>query len=272
MGGLPGGMTTDTAPLRLFDHHVHSDRSDGTISLEARAASVRIRPHGVSDHFPFGDRLRTDDDVLRYQDDASRLGLRVGIEYDLGVAPVLRATTRESLHYVIGAIHQLELSPGEWIRYDEAGAFQKGRIRSFSEVQRFLDADLARRIRERTLEVVRRGIERDGIDILGHATMGPLGAASDAELAYPAEWQERLIELCVRGGVAIEVNETYGVPHRAFLERAHARGARFSVGSDTHFEVRPLDRTATMIREASLPADRFMSGERVRTVSGRGPG
>ena len=265
-------MSTEHAALRLFDHHVHTDRSDGAVSLEERAASVRLRPHGVSDHFPWGEKLRTDDDVLRYLDDASRLGLRVGIEYDLGVAPELRATTRESLHYVIGAIHQVELSPGEWIGYDEAGAVLKGRITRFSDARRFLDADLARRLRERTLEVVLQGIERDGIDILGHATMGPLGALGDPERAYPPEWQERLIDLCIRGGVAIEVNETYGVPHRAFLERAKDRGARFSVGSDTHFEVKPLDRTAAMIREAALPVDRFLAGARVRTASGRGPG
>lgn len=265
-------MSAERAPLRLFDHHVHSDRSDGTVSLAKRAETVRIRPHGVSDHFPWRDKLRTEDDVLRYLDDASRLGLRVGIEYDLGVAPELRATTRESLQYVIGSVHQVELSPGEWIRYDEAGAFLKGSITRFSDAARFLDAELARRIRERTLEVVRQGIERDGIDILGHATMGPLGALGDPERGYPAEWQERLIALCLAGDVAIEVNETYGVPHREFLERARVRGARFSVGSDTHFEMKPLDRTDAMIREAALPMDRFLAGERVRSASGRGPG
>src|SRR5206468_1968520 len=30
----------------LFDHHVHSDRSDGTVSLADRAKSVTLRPHG----------------------------------------------------------------------------------------------------------------------------------------------------------------------------------------------------------------------------------
>lgn len=265
-------MSTPPLVARLFDHHVHSDRSDGAVSLAGRAASVRLRPHGVSDHFPWGEKLRTDDDVLRYLDDASRLGLRVGIEYDLGVAPVLRPTTRDALHYVIGAIHQVELAPDDWIRYDEAGAFLKGRIRAFSQLERFLDAGLQERIRERTLELVRQGIERDEIDILGHATMGPLAALGDPEVGYPAEWQQRLIGLCVASDVAIEVNEAYGVPHRAFLERAKALGARFSVGSDTHFEVRPLERTAEMIAAAALPAERFLAGERVRGASGPGRG
>ena len=204
--------------------------------------------------------------MLRYVDDAAKLGLRVGLEYDLGVAPELRPSTRDALQYLIGALHQVEVK-GEWIRFDPAGAFLKRQTTSFADAARFGDPLLQARIRERTLEVVRDGIARIGIDILGHATMSPLGALADPEAAYPAEWQERLIGLCVEAGVAIEVNEAYGVPHREFLERAHRLGARFSVGSDTHFDLRPLDKTMTMIRAAGLEEDRFLSGSGVRVRS-----
>lgn len=249
--------------LKLFDHHIHTERSDGTVSLAERASTVSVRPHGVSDHFPWPGKMRNDDDVLRYLDDAARLGLRVGLEYDLGVAPPLRATTRASLHYMIGALHQVSLD-GVRIPFDEAGAYLKGRLTSFSERERFGDGALARRIRERMLEVVRQSFERDGIDILGHGTMSPLAALGDVERAYPVEWQEQLITLCLGADVAIEVNEAYGVPHREFLERARRMGARFSVGSDTHGPLGPLDRTAAMIAAASLPHERFLAGERVR--------
>ena len=252
----------------LFDHHVHTDRSDGTKTLADRAESMRVRPHGVSDHFPWKHKMQNDEDVLRYVDDASRLGLVVGLEYDLGVAPELRATTREALDYLIGSIHQIDVVPGEWLSYDEAGAFLKGRITRFTEAKKFLDPGTQRRILERTLEIVRVGIERDGIDILGHGTMGPLAALGDPETTYPAEWQERLIGLCVAADVAIEVNEAYSLPHRGFLERAHRLGARFSVGTDSHFTIRPIDKTMEMIRAASLPEDRFLQGRRVRPVRG----
>ena len=247
----------------LFDHHIHSDRSDGTVTLAGRAKTVAVRPHGVSDHFPWRNKLKSDDDVLGYIDDASRLGLRVGLEYDLGVAPELRSTTRDGLHYMIGALHQLEVD-GEWIHYDDAGAFLKGQRTTYDEAARFADPSLIVRMRERTLDVVRDGIERVGIDILGHATMSPLAALGDPEVLYPPEWQERLIGLCVAADVAIEVNETYGVPHRAFLERAQRLGARFSVGSDTHFSLKPLDKTMAMIAAAGLAEDSFLAGHRVR--------
>lgn len=92
--------------------------------------------------------------------------------------------------------------------------------------------------------------------------MSPLAALGDPEASFPVEWQERLIELCVANGVAIEINEAYGVPHCAFLERAHARGARFAVGSDTHFALLPLERTAAMIQAAGVADAPFLDGRR----------
>ena len=243
--------------MTLFDHHIHSDRSDGTVSLADRAKTVAVRPHGVSDHYPWRDKMRNDDDVLRYIDDAAKVGLRVGLEWDLGVAPPLRGTTRAALHYLIGALHQIEVD-GQRIGYDAAGSFLKGRTKEYDEAARFADPELIVRIRERTLDVVRDGIERVGIGILGHATMSPLAVLGDPEVLYPPAWQEQLIGLCVGAGVAIEVNEAYGVPHRQFLERAQRLGATFSVGSDTHFELKPLDKTEEMIRAAGLDRARFL--------------
>jgi histidinol phosphatase-like PHP family hydrolase len=117
---------------------------------------------------------------------------------------------------------------------------------------------------EAHLALVREGILDTGIDIVGHPTMSPLAALSDPEAAYPVDWQERLIALCVAHGVAIEINEAYRVPHRAFLERAHARGARFSVGSDSHFALVSLDRTEAMIREAGVASAPFLNGRRAQ--------
>ena len=256
--------------VRLFDHHIHSDRSDGTVSLSERAKSVAIRPHGISDHYPWRDKLRNEEDLKRYIDDANGLGLRVGVEYDLGVAPPLSRATHDALHYVIGAIHQIELD-GTWIRYDDAGAYVKGRSKHFKKAESFADPDLRSRILERTLEVVAQGIERDWIDILGHPTFSVLQAVGDPETVFPEAWQERLIAMCVQGGIAIEINESYGVPHREFLQRAAQLGAIFSVGSDTHFELKPLNKTGEMIALAHIGDQRFLAGARLARDPVRGP-
>ncbi len=252
--------------MNLFDHHIHSNRSDGRVSLEDRALSVAIRPHGVSDHYPWGSGMQKDDDVLRYIDDASRLGLQVGLEYDLGVAPPLLSSTQKALDYVIGSVHQVNIDGR--IDYSPAGAFLKGRGgTSYTEQAKFADPDVQRKVLEAHLELVRFGIMHRGIDIVGHPTFSPLAALGDPEDAYPVEWQERLIALCIDNDVAIEINEAYGVPHRAFLVRANIRGARFAVGSDTHFDLLPLDKTEAMIRAALIDPDerrRFLDGSRDR--------
>lgn len=258
------GRPPRAAGVTPFDHHVHSDRSDGRATLEARARTSARRPHGVSDHFPFHDRMRTDDDVLRYVDEAARLGLRVGIEYDLGVAPPLRRSTRDALDYVIGSVHQVFLG-GVRVGFDEAGAYLKGeRARPFAGSTRYADPDLRRRILDAMLDLVRGGIEEVGIDIVGHPTLSPVAALANGDDLLPREWQERLIALCVAAGVAIEVNESYRVPPRAFLVLARERGALFAVGSDAHGEIAPLERTEAMIREAGLPRDRFLAGRRAQ--------
>lgn len=249
--------------MTLFDHHIHSSRSDGRVSLEDRARSVVIRPHGISDHYPWRDGMRSDDDVLAYLGDAARLGLRVGIEYDLGVAPPLRRTTRDALDYVIGSVHGIGTGRDR-IEYNPAGQYLKSRgATPFREHTRFQDPALQRVVLERHLALVREGILETGIDIVGHPTFTPLAALGDPDGDYGAEWQERLIALCVENEVAIELNEAYGVPHREFLIRAQQRGARFSVGSDTHFALEPLDRTEAMIAEAGLATERFLNGRRL---------
>ena len=202
--------------MTRFDHHIHSTRSDGTASLEERAKSVALRPHGISDHYPWPTGMRRDADVLRYLDDAARLGLRVGLEYYLGVARPLPRSTHDALDYVIGSVHQLTLD-GKRLGYDIAGAHLKGRTQPpYTELARFADPALQRRVLDAHLALVREGILETGIDIVGHPTMSPLAALGDPEDAYPVAWQHALIALCAEHGVAIEINEAYRVPHRAF--------------------------------------------------------
>lgn len=249
--------------MMRFDHHIHSSRSDGRVSLEDRAKSVAIRPHGVSDHYPWRD-LKDEESLRRYMDDAATLGLRVGIEYDLGQGPPLARSTRDGLDYVIGSVHRVTLD-GKAVGYDVAGAFLKGRMGPvYREAARFADPALQRRMLEAHLALVREGILETGIDIVGHPTFSPLAALGDPEAAYPVEWQERFIALCVDHGVAIEINEAYGVPHRQLLERAHARGARFAVGSDTHFDLLTLDKTEAMIAAAGVDDAPFLDGQRAQ--------
>lgn len=254
-----------------FDHHVHAVLSgDSVVPLEERARTAGgARPHGISEHFP-STHLHDDDDVLRYVDRARRLGLRVALEYDLGIAPPLRPSTRDALDYMVGGLHQVTVR-GRQISYDDAGAYLKRRVQAYASARLFTgDDDLSRDVLETILAVLAASFEVDRIDILAHPTFSPIAALGEAEASYPAEWQERLIALCVKAAVAIEVNESYRVPHPAFVARAKACGARFSVGSDSHEELLPLDYTMTLVDSEGL-GDRLLepSGQDVSGSSAR---
>lgn len=243
--------------MSWFDHHVHCVVSgDSAVTLEerARTAGDPARPHGISDHFP-STHLRDDDDVLRYIERAKALGLRVALEYDAGVAPALRPSTRDALDYLVGGVHQV-ICRGERVGYDAVGAFLKRRAPEYAERARFADdPSLRRDVLEAILEVLAASFERDRVDVLAHPTLSPLAAlGADADEGHPAEWRERLVELCVRHDVALEVNESYRLPGPALLGRARDLGARFAVGSDSHAELLALRYTERVIAEADIAA------------------
>ena len=247
-----------------FDHHVHGVLSgDSDVPLEERARTAHDeRPHGISEHYP-STHLDDDDDVLRYIERARRLGLAVGLEYDIGVAPRLRPSTRDELDYLVGGVHQVSVGD-RMVSYDAAGDFLKSRMLAYADAALFADdPSLGARVLEAILAALSASFERDRVDVLAHPTFSPLLALDDPESAYPREWQERLIALCVRAGVAIEVNEAYRVPHRAFVERARAAGARFSVGSDSHAELLPLRYTLDLVDATGI-------GDRLRDQAASG--
>jgi histidinol phosphatase-like PHP family hydrolase len=240
-------------PERFFDHHVHSAVSgDSLIPLEERARTATgEHPHGISDHFP-STELRSIEDVARYVERARGLGLRVALEYDIGLATPLPPSIRESLDYLVGGLHQVTVG-GVEVSYDDAGAYLKRRVREFTDGARYAGgSSFAREVLEEILGVISRAFESERFDILAHPTFSPLAAVGDAEESYPAEWQERLIALCVRHETALEVNESYRLPHAAFLRRAHDAGATFSVGSDSHEALLPLHFTERMIADAGI--------------------
>jgi histidinol phosphatase-like PHP family hydrolase len=236
-----------------FDHHVHAVLSgDSTVPLEERARTARgERPHGLSEHFP-STHLRTDDDVLRYLERARGLGLRAALEYDVGVAPALRPSTRDALDYLVAGVHQVTIR-GREISYEAAGDFLKRRAAAYADAAQFAsEPALAREVLEEILRLLTASFARDRVDILAHPTLSPLAALGEPDAHYPLDWQERLIALCGRAAVAIEVNESYRLPHRAFIERAKARGARFAVGSDSHDALLALDYTMSLVAATGI--------------------
>jgi len=66
---------------------------------------------------------------------------------------------------------------------------------------------------------------------------------------------DRLIEAAVKNHVAIEINARFQIPSAAFIRRAKAAGARFSIGSNRHVKgIGEIDYCLRMARECKLTA------------------
>jgi hypothetical protein len=76
-----------------------------------------------------------------------------------------------------------------------------------------------------------------------------------AELWTPAR-MDRVIQAAVRNHVAIEINSHFQVPSVAFLRRAKAAGARFTLGSNAHVRgIGDIDYPLRAAREAGITAN-----------------
>jgi hypothetical protein len=76
-----------------------------------------------------------------------------------------------------------------------------------------------------------------------------------AELWTP-ERMDRVIQAAIRNHVAIEINAHFQVPSVAFLKRAKAAGARFTLGSNQHVHgIGIIDYPLQAAHEAGLTAD-----------------
>ena len=219
------------------DLHLHTDRSDGKVSLASLHRSLTAR----------GDRFALLSDHAR---DCAVAG---------GLFPGDFAAQREELDRLN------ERTEGEFRMFlgAEANIDADGAIDVTPSNVPVLDAVIAsihtelRSHGDQTERLV-RAIETPGVAVVGH----PRGRLYDHRSGIRANW-ERVFEAAARHGVAVELN---GCPERCDLDPrlaslANEAGCLFSVASDAHAH-RHLDhlRSAVAIsRLAGIPADRVVN-------------
>lgn len=186
-----------------FDIHIHSDFSDGNQSVEQiveRAAAIRLRTIGITDHFwpsigsqrggigMIKERRRR---IERLREDHPEMRILDGAEIDVlsngGLAPI--AGGPEQFDLVIGSVHWM-CSPEQW-----ASSLIK------------------------TLRKTR-------FDILGHY---------DGYLtAYRGRQGKAVAEALSEAEVVIELSLRYEPIYTEFLETARDAGCLFTLGTDSH--------------------------------------
>lgn len=194
------------------DLHVHSDWSDGEMTLAAlaRAAAARgLTCIAITDHLKFAAAIPglSPDDLRRQIEELRRLGeattgvrILTGVEANIardGTVDVPRDLLRD-LDLVIASVHT---------------HFRLGR-------------------KEMTDRIV-RAVEDEAVDVLGH----PTGRLIGERPPYEADWDE-VFRRAAKAGTALEVNAH---PQRLdlggeLIRRAIGFGVRLTVGTDAHVE------------------------------------
>ena len=244
--------------MQYLDCHNHTaEWSDGRQSIEqvmerARAEGVRV---GLSDHAGMGDYLNSEARLLAYADYLSQYPVARGVEMDLGRSFPIPPGLRSKFDYVIGSVHGMEVD-GVRQSFSALLDWTRGKKPGWDPRVQFggMDAFL-----KRHLELLDREFSSQKYDILGHCTMLPPLALGEPETAFPEWWEDGLLALLLKHGVALEISNRWRTPTRRLMAKALKAGSRFSTGSDGHEPAKTccLDYPKELIQEFNIPTDRI---------------
>lgn len=69
---------------------------------------------------------------------------------------------------------------------------------------------------------------------------------------------DRLIQVCLKKNIAIEINAQWETPKPVFIKRAKALGAKFSIGTDQRNDaIGQIDYSLRVAKECGLTATDF---------------
>ncbi len=237
--------TTQGPRFLRTDLHMHSTFSDG----RATVAQLVERAHkigftfAVSDHYSDGQQMNDNAKLAVYLDELEKYPVYRAVEMDLGHQLPVSPENAARLDYRIGSMHQVVDERGARVKVSPRGEPEGGWAR-YMEV--YLDA-FCRDVRAGTVQMI------------GHPTFLPLIRSGMHDELWTLERRRDYIEAAVAAGVGLEISTRYSVPSPVFMREALEAGARFAVGSDSHW----LDRTAEIalplryVAEFDIPEDRF---------------
>ena len=233
------------------DLHLHSTFSDGrptVAQLVERAKGIGF-VFAISDHYSTLMPMKDDAGLRDYLDTLEKYPVYRAVEVDLGEQLPMSEDNRARLDYLIGSVHNVVTETGERLPISHQGEPEGG-------LDRYMDLYIA---------AVRRDALAGTIQMIGHPTFLPGIRSGLHDQLWTPERRRGFVEAVAQSGVALEISTRYSVPTPVLMREALEAGARFAVGSDSHW----LDRTADItlplryVEEFEIPADRFFMPARV---------
>ena len=246
--------------MKYFDLHTHTNFSDGEASLDYLICAARDKGYGlgISDHIFCGGN-DTVDKIAAYVETVKRTEAFVGVEANIGEDYQLPTFIDKDIDYVIASIHSVE-DREKKLYFSSYFCYRCGAAKTYTPNY---DANRLEEYLETMLLMIERTMNSQRIDILGHATVNPMYEAMQNK-AFLRDWDQAVIDLCVKNHVAIEISNLWKAPREDFLKTAYACGAKFSLGSDCHVlaDVCVLDYPIGMVKKLLLSEDRLFIPKR----------
>lgn len=248
------------APLGSQDLHVHTDMSDGDLSLEEVVALARERgiTVGIADHVSSRNVsmfVSTPERLRRYVEALDSAPVLRSAElcwcdpFAMGIAAELAGR----LDYLVGSNHGFALPDGTFAS-PWWTSFPSPWDRKPQELMEVMVRNLCDLVRQMPIAIV------------AHSTMMPPALKridADVHAWWTEEREDRFVEATVDGGVAIEISNRYRLPHDRLLRKAVQAGATFSLGSDGHHrhQIAQLDWAVETARRVGVTEDRLFVPE-----------
>lgn len=245
-------MNVSYRPRHLrTDLHLHSTFSDGRASvpqLVERATSIGF-VFAVSDHYSVAMQMNDNARLSVYLDELEKYPVYRAVEVDLGEQLPISEANLARLDYRVGSMHNVVTETGERLHISRGGEPEGG-------FDRYMELYIA---------AFRRDVLAGTCQMIGHPTFLPGIPGGHHDRLWTPERRRAFIETAVQAGVGLEISTRYNVPTLIFLREALEAGARFAVGSDSHWLDRAADISLPLryIEEFKIPEDRFFLPERM---------
>lgn len=219
--------------MKLYDLHTHTTMSDGSLTPTELAAKAEEHGCGlgISDHL-FCCKLLTPRDIDTYLTELESLGVLRGLEANMGENFTLPAALDNRLDYMIASVHtvktpdggRMPLNPYFCARAGDAGAPPYTAVFTADEAKFYLT---------QIIDMIAYDFAIQRVDIYGHCTVTPFHDTLKND-PWLLGWEDEVISLCLKSNVAMEISGLWECPRESMVQKALARGVKFTLGSDCH--------------------------------------